>query len=449
MSITDVLLNNFLNMRMNVLKSIAFASMLAMAACSTDMADMDGDRENALSLGPGEDIIRISMTNTTSRAARPIGSSEALNNVNRIAFKFLTNGTTENGDIKLEGIIGDSGETLPDYAVEGNVLKLLSPYKGTEIKVKFSGMTKGSYKIIAYGYNYTNGTDGSDAFPYSMALANDKGSNMLYKVTGVTTAVQEIFAGCNEGTYIGVNEFGKFETVPTITLTRQVAGLLAYFKNAPVYVNNTKVAKVTVSSKANVTGFYFPASMISGTGFKPEYNGALPSEGDWHQTDYIHLLSFNMSKASNYNDEHLNNGDCYKFNNSYLLADDMTAIEGLECQANTLFGSRFLVPFPAYVDFGVDSYNCATLNICYWDADGKLILSVPLRNGGDEKPLDGTANYQYGIKCNNFYSIGEKTKLEGDPDDPDEPIDIQETTGYDHANVSISDDWDANHNLVN
>lgn len=432
-------------MKINVLKSAALVVMMALAACTNEVIEPSGD--NDLALGQGEDVIRISLSNTAgTRAARPIGSSEALNNVNRIAFKFLTSGTTESEDIKLEGVIDESGETVPGYTVEGNVLKLPSSYTA-EIKVKFSGMTKGSYKIIAYGYNYTAGTDGSDAFPYSMALANDKGSNMLYKVTGVTTAVQEIFAGCNEGTYIGVNEFGKFETVPNIKLTRQVAGLLAYFKNAPVFVNNTKVAKVTVSYKANVEGFYFPASMIYGTGFDAAYNGVKPDQGDWHQKTYANLLTFDMSKASNYNDEHLDNGDCYKFNDSYLLADGMSEIAGLQCQANTLFGSRFLVPFPAYADFGVNGYDCATLNICYWDAEGNMILSVPLRNGGSEEDDLHAASYQYGIKCNNFYSIGKKTET-GDGG-TDEPIDIQEPTGYDYANVSISSDWEDSHDLIN
>lgn len=43
---------------------------------------------------------------------------------------------------------------------------------------------------------------------------------------------------------------------------RQVAGLVAYFKEAPAFVNNTKVAKITVSTKAKVNAFYFPASLL-------------------------------------------------------------------------------------------------------------------------------------------------------------------------------------------
>lgn len=432
-------------MKVNILTA-ALTIMMAMAACTNEVIESSGN--NDLTLGQGEDVIRISLSNTTAtRAVRPIGSSEALNNVNRIAFKFLTDGTTENSAITLEGVINEtSGETVSGYeVVSGNVLQLPSTYDGSNICVKFSGMTAGSYRIIAYGYNYTSGTDGSDAFPYSsIELASDKGSNKLYKVTGVAT-VQEIFAGCNGDTFIGVNEFGKFETVPTITLTRQVAGLLAYFEKAPVYVNNTKVAKVTVSGKAAVTGFYMPALLLD----ESSYNGINTS--GWNGSVWVNYLTFDMTKADNYSDPYLDNGDTYTFDKQdgdFLLSDETTAATGLLCNKNTLFGSRFMLAYPNHYDSSVKDPKCATLNICYWDADEKLILSVPLRNGGNDDDSFTSATYQYDILCNNFYSIGKKTDVEGD-DNKDTPIDIQETTGYDYANVSITSDWTDVHDLVN
>lgn len=80
-------------MKTNILKSAVLASILAMTACTTQIVEINPDLDNGLALGQGEDIIRIALTNTTNtRAARPIGTSKAENNVNRIAFKFLTNG---------------------------------------------------------------------------------------------------------------------------------------------------------------------------------------------------------------------------------------------------------------------------------------------------------------------------------------------------------------------
>ena len=258
--------------------------------------------------------------------------------------------------------------------------------------------------------------------------------------------MQEIFAGCNSGEFVGVNQFGKFESVPEIVLTRQVAGLMAYFKNAPVFVNNTQVAKVTVSSRANVTGFSFPVSLVDDD---EKYNG-YASDGTWYDTKWVDYLTFDMTKADNYSASNLGNGDTYTFSSQtgkYLLSDETTAATGLVCNENTLFGSRFMLAYPSHADFNTGTLKCATLNICYWDASGKLILSVPLRNGGTEDDVFGsTTYYQYGILCNNFYSIGTKTDVGGSGD---KPIDIQETTGYDYANVSITSDWSDVHDLVN
>ncbi len=437
-------------MKTNILKSAVLASILAMTACTTQIVEINPDLDNGLALGQGEDIIRIALTNTTNtRAARPIGTSKAENNVNRIAFKFLTNGTTEAEGISLEGVIEENtGNVIEKFGKsEGNILELPNDYDGSEICVKFSGLKKGSYKIIAYGYNYTSNNDTSDAFPYKISTPEQVGSNYLYKVTEVST-VQEIFAGCNEGTYIGVNQHGKFQTIPEITLMRQVAGLLAYFKEAPVFVNNTKVAKITVSTKAKVNAFYFPASLLDNS----IYNGAAPESGTWQQNEYVNLLTFDMTNAENYNSNYLNKGDFYTFGNQdddFLMAEGMNKINGLQCKENTLFGSCFLLAFPSHYDFGIAQYNCATLNICYWDVNENLIKSVPLRNGGSEDDSLNTNSYQYNILCNNFYSIGTKKALESDDESEDKPLSIDEPSGYDYAKVSINSNWDDIHDLVN
>lgn len=435
-------------MNVNILKPVVLAAMMAMTACTTEVVVMNPDRDNGLSLGQGEDVIRIALTNSANtRAARPIGTSEAANNINRIAFKFLTNGSTEAEGIMLDGVIEEeSGITIEKFEkAEGNVLQLPADYDGSEICVKFSGLTEGVYKIIAYGYNYSAGSDASDAFPYSLSAPMQVGSNHLYTATDVAT-VQEIFAGCNNGAYVGVTQHGKFQTVPEITLTRQVAGLLAYFMQAPVYVNTTRVAKITVSTKAKVDAFYFPATLLDNS----VYNGA--ATGSWQQSEYVDLLTFDMTKADDYGSGHFDMGDWYTFNNQknrFLLADNMTEIDGLQCKDNTLFGSCFLLAFPGYYDFGIDQYKCATLNICYWDANGTLIKSVPLRNGGSEEDDLHAISYQYGILCNNFYSIGTKKNLGSDDDSNDNPISIDEPSGYDYAKVDINSEWDDSHNLIN
>lgn len=467
-------------MKKNYLKFAAFAIMMALTACTSEVIEVSNPDtlSSNLTLGPGEDIVRINLTNTVStRAARPISNSKADNNINRIAFKFLTSGGSEVTGITLEEVIDpSSGKKIEGYNVVDNVLQLPTTLEDEgSINIKFSNLGENtSYRIIAYGYNYDAEKDKQDAFPYLDNNNNenikigqkDNSGNYLLKCEnlGTTTAIQEIFSGATNK-YIGVNQHGKFEEVPQITMKRQVAALLVYFKDAPVFVNNEQVEKITVSTKYQATGFYFPAALLGDTNDKNDFNGIGEGTRDGSWVDY---LTFDMSEASNYSDSHTS-GDTYEFmseggkrgdGSNFLLAKGMTEIEGLECKDNTLFGSCFLLPFPQELDFSVDSYKCATLNICYWKKTEsntyELITSIPLKKGSktEGEKLDNSGNYQYDIRCNNFYHIGKKTTTElPDPQNPgqeeDEPTSIDEPTGWDYATVTIEEGYAHSNELFN
>lgn len=468
-------------MKKNYLKFAAFAIMMALTACTSEVIEVSNPNtpSSNLTLGPGEDIVRINLTNTVStRAARPISNSKADNNINRIAFKFLKSDGSEVTGINLEEVIDpSSGKQIDGYTVVNNVLQLSATLedKGS-INIKFSNLGKDtSYRIIAYGYNYDENKDGEeDAFPYqnngdeniAIGQKNNSGNYLLKcENLGTTTAIQEIFSGATDK-YIGVNQHGKFKEVPQITMKRQVAALLVYFKDAPVFVNNEQVEKITVSTKYQATGFYFPAELLGTTNNKDDFNGIGLGTRDGSWVDY---LTFDMSEASNYSKSHTS-GDTYEFmsaggskgdGSNFLLAKEMTEIEGLECQDNTLFGSCFLLPFSEELDFSVDSYKCATLNICYWKKTEsntyELITSIPLKKGSktEGEKLDGTDNYQYDIRCNNFYHIGKKTTTglpdpnNPNPDDKDEPTSIDEPTGWDYATIGIDEGYEVSNELFN
>lgn len=460
-------------MKKNYLKFAAFAIMMALTACTSEVIEVSNPNtpSSNLTLGPGEDIVRINLTNTVStRAARPISNSKADNNINRIAFKFLKSDGTEYSDFKLEEVIDlSSGKQISNYTVVNNVLQLPEDLNdGESINIKFSNLGKDtSYKIIAYGYN---NKDDEKTFPYTINIdkKNDSGEFMLTCDQISTSPIEEIFAGASGyDTYIGVNQHGKFEEVPQITMKRQVAALLVYFKDAPVFVNNEQVEKITVSTKYQATGFYFPAELLGTKNNNDDFNGIGQGTENGSWVDY---LTFDMSKASNYSDDHTS-GDTYEFmseegrkgdGSNFLLAKEMTEIEGLECQDNTLFGSCFLLPFPQELDFSVNSYKCATLNICYWKKTDsntyELITSIPLKKGSktEGEELDNSDNYQYDIRCNNFYHIGKKTTTGlPDPENPDEeneedePTSIDEPTGWDYATIGIDEGYEVSNELFN
>lgn len=441
-------------MRKNVWMFMAVVVMtIVMAGCSNEQIIYVGNETSAL-LPAGEDVIRISLSNSSlTRTPRPIGSSEKDNNINRIVFRFLTS-SGENTGVKLDGVLkSDDGTTLDKkYDVDNNVLILPSDYDGTTLSIKFSDLGENTaYKIIAYGYN---STEGSIDFPYMKKLTAPGGGEYVYSCNDIgNSPVEEIFAGCNEGSnLVGVNQHGKFQEIARITLTRQVAGLLAYMKEVPAFVDNKRVKKITISTHAKPDGFRFPAVLLTGSGESPEFNGV---QGETNAN--VDLLTFDMVRASNYGDK-LESGDFYLFDKDenkqekgdgkkYLLAEGMSDINGLKCDDNTLFGSCFLFPFWGNLDLSVKDY--ATLNICYWDVNNNLIRRVPLRKGSaDGTPLSLQDDaYQYDIRCNNFYSIGVKKTIDN-PDDTDEPISIDESTGYDFLNLTVDDSWIEN-GLVN
>lgn len=433
-------------MKKKLFLGAVFAGMMAFTACTQEKVVYVEEEKSEWDLQPGEDVIKISLSSTvSSRAARPIGSSTPAHNVNRIAFKFLKGDDTEDSEPYLVELF----DATSDWSIQENVIVLGGDYMGEELNVKVSGLTKGLYKIIAYGYNCVE--EGSYDFPYTMELEQAGDGNHLYKAdVPLGTAVEEIFAGCNKGAFVEVNQHGKFTAVPEIELTRQVAGLLAYFENVPAYVNNQKVEKITVSSKAKVEGFYFPARMLNSDGSLEDYNGF--DNGTWVSDDWVDHLTFDMAQASNYPDaDEINSVEHYEFDSTggFLLANETSDIPDLSCKDGTLFGSCFLLPYPVNHNFSEGS-SCATLNICYWTGDDKdqLICSIPLRNGGDVSTNLDSDYYQYDICCNHFYSIGKKTDVGGDNGE-DDPLDIDEPTGYDNAKVNISINWEQSYYLFN
>lgn len=460
-------------MRANVVKFLAIAAMTALAGCSNEEIVYVGSDSSAL-LPAGQDVIKISLSNSSlTRAPRPIGSSEPDNNINRIAFKFVTSSGEEDANVQLAGVI-KAGDTDIDGKSEeytDNVLPIAeSDFQEGDLEIKFTGLqANSSYKIIAYGYNCDD--DNETVFPYKdhLSVPTQVTAGFYYSCSvdvDKDGPLEEIFAGCNEDgstPFIGVNQHGKFEETPKITLRRQVAGLLAYMSEVPAFVENQQVYKITVSTYAKPAGFKFPNLLVS-----PD-NGFNGISGD--AGSVIDLLTFDMQKASNFEELKAENkvgsGELYKFDKEkeessdtwtnkddgkkYLLAEGMNEAEfpDLECDDNTLFGSCFLLPF--WQGLSLENYG-ATLNICYWDDSGQLIKQVPLRMKSEagsnltEAPDLSGDNYQYDIKCNNFYSIGTKKTL-GNPGtdesdaDKDEPISIDEPTGYHSLDLSIDDTW--------
>lgn len=458
-------------MKKNLFLWAVLAVMTAFTACTQEKVvyvEMEEETENlnGIELKDGEGLIKISLSNSMSRAARPIVSNAATNNVNRIAFKFMSYSDELSG-VTLEGVVDESGNAKDGFSVneDGTVLCLPDNNSETSINVKFSSLPQSTTcTIIAYGYNCESGVYG---FSYTITKTERSPYNLMCENIG-EAVVEEIFAGYTEN--VVTNQYGRFTESPTITLTRQVAGLMAYLSNVPSSVENQTVNKITINTHLKVIGFNFPASMMDGT--KKLLNGITPSSSPYGKGT-VDLLTFTIPDGTS-----TDNKGYYKFNEDkgtgqkFLLADGMTesSYSDLRCKDNTLFGSCFILPFSGHVDMytwedDVDtrkSIGKATLNIIYWtrEADGQYTpIKTVLLKTNNPPQNDGlsygtgysSADYQYDIRCNNFYSLGAKTLASdggGIPDD-DKPLEIDEPTGTMQATVTIDVQWTQSHDLTN
>lgn len=440
-------------MKTNLFMALAFAFLMLFAAC-TEEKIIYVEKDNDVELLPGEGVIKISLSNDLqTKAARPIGSSEAANNVNRIKFSFInSSGSEVSSGVEIEGAYDSRGEKLSGFGVaatDSSILILPDNNTEKEFSVKFKSLPDpGSYAIIAYGYNCESGNN----FPYTTKSIGTDTSPKHFKCSNIEpNKVEEIFAGycirknaSGENRFISINQYKMFSEEVSVTITRQVAGLMAYLCNVPASIDNQSVDKITISTPAEMNGFIFPASILEGD--KEGYNGIYSSQKD------IDLLTFTIK---DHNDGSDSKG-YYKFNSSaddgkkFLLADGMNTkdFDDLMCNDNTLFGSCFLLPYSGHMDFkGTDGYkDRTTLNLTYYttnnSGDYEKIKTVKLKNSSS----DVSEELDYDILCNHFYSVGGKTDVETTTDD--DPLDISDETGYMDVFLTINDEWDNTLNLI-
>lgn len=432
-------------MKKNVFKMSAFALMMALAACSNEEITTTQGGEEALLAS--EDVIEIGLTNTSSRAARPVCSSAADNNVNKVVFKFYesTDGSVwsaSSASIKevIDNTVASYSSDVLTYktADEDETVPGTTDNYSKKVRLKMQNLTANrKYRIVAYGYNET--------FPYG-TVSEDVTTKGLLKSGSFTEStnfsVEEVFAGSVD---VKTKEtVAKFTTTPSIVLERQVAGMLAYFKNVPVFLPDAtgalaKVEKVVVKANAKSTGFQFPAALMSAN---KDLNGLNTT------TTATTLLTFTITSDNASNFSNANEGDTYIFSKDskkYVLADGMTAPTDLKLLDNTLFGGRFILPYASHVD-------SQTLTVELQKGDGTALRTLKVKTNNTSGGIDA---YKYDIRCNNFYSIGKKLATDDtdgtpdpDPDpeteDPDEPVDLSAT---DEITVTINDAWEVLHNM--
>ena len=227
-------------------KNILFLGLAAMSLFTVASCSSDDDLQAGMSIGAGDNVITLALnpggSGMASRAARPVTSSEAANNVDKVVVKLYQK-DGENYSLVSET---ENGQTIYEQDVTWS--------QGTKTaNIALKHLAQGSYKLVARGYNNT-----------STAVTFDEGSttgvSAINWTATATGKVEEVFAGELD---ITVDAEGKITGTGgnTLTMSRRVAGFLAYFKNIPTKVNEDVVKSVRVVASNKATQY----DIIGGT----------------------------------------------------------------------------------------------------------------------------------------------------------------------------------------
>lgn len=496
-------------MKKHYLLMATFASAMAFTACSNDDEPVINGGNIEETVVPEGKTITIAISNTgtgTTRAARPVTSSAADNDVNRVQLKMWVadvNGTswtpiqliqeptgwdgvatdaqkealiTTDNQIYLE-VVNSTGVSQDDQTAgllnydEKNVTEGV-PGTDKHISKKATLRVWGldankKYRISAYGWTdtyltTTNTTDVSDKtgmFQTKDILGTAQNKVDVEEVFATTTvtATQAVDLDLDGDGTIQTDEQDVdvyFAPAPSLTLTRQVAGILAYFGNVPAFWFDevtgapSKIEEIKVVASRKMENFYFPSMLLS---TDDDFNGI---DGTT-TTDKENLLTFDMSEiATNYSEVTYSptQGDAvlvYTFNkvdagkvsaadNKLPFAEecDYKGCDKLNLRINTIFGGRYIIPYDKH-------YAEQTLSVEFWGEDGSqkpvLLATKDITN---TTPNDEP--YFYDIRCNHFYSIGTKMDTEVDDDETqDFPMDLS----ADEITLRVNDAWDVIHNM--
>lgn len=431
------------------------ASSLLFSACSSDDAVVSTEGQNE---AVQQIVLQVASSGDglTTRAGRPLYSSEALQTIQNVRVLIY------NADTKA--IVKDAKldwKTSTTYTNHGRQLTLT--YKGDE------RLSEGSYKVMAVGYS-----DNSD-YTYDLDVTGTSLTGKTYKDITATLksgkVAEEVFAG-DAALTIGADKnitnltSGEKNGV-AVTLHRQVAGSFGYFQNIPASVNGEAAAtlRLVVRGKNDKLTFNNFNSSFTTTGNTIKYyvNGststgvALASDAKFNNNEEGYVLySIDLKKWFPSLDQ---NGD------GVLNAQDASWTRPSDVKTQvvkgSVFGSNFVIPFNL-------TSGKSTMELQLLDASGKIIkfwtVSIPtVNNDATNGNVADESVSIFNVVRNHMYNLGVKTSTgttttpdptnpTPDPEDPkptpdpgkDEPEDLSKSQ---NLILKVNDNWEAIHKM--
>lgn len=433
------------------------ASSLLFSACSSDDAVVSTEGQNE---AVQQIVLQVASSGDglTTRAGRPLYSSQALQTIQHVRVIIYTDDATKTivKDKQLNWIDSKT------YDNHGRQLTLT--YKGD------NRLPAGNYKVMAVGYS-----DNSD-YNYSLDVTSDAALSGTYDDITATLKTgkkdaEEVFAG-DADLKIGTdkkitNLTSGEEDGLDVTLHRQVAGSFGYFCDIPAKVGGktAKTLRLVVRDKNDMLTFNnfnssFTAAGATGSTIKYCVNGsksttAPTSDAQFNNGDKGYVLySIDLKTWFPQLDE---NGD------GLLNAEDTwnhpsdvktTIVKG------SVFGSNFVIPFNL-------TSGKSTMELQLLDAKGNIIktwtVSIPAKDVNRDDTNGNVADESasiFNVVRNHMYNLGVKPsnganpdpgnpdpKPDPDPDkpDPDKPEDLSKSQ---NLILKVNDNWEAIHQMV-
>lgn len=435
------------------------ASSLLFSACSSDDAVVSTEGQNE---AVQQIVLHVASSGDglTTRAGRPLYSSEALQTIQHV--RVLIYNTKTNAIVKDEQLDWTKSDKYDNHGRQHTLT-----YKGND---RLEG---GSYKVMAVGYS-----DNSD---YTYAL-DVTGASLTGKPYSDITATlkdgkkdaEEVFAG---DATLTIGDDKKITNLTSgeedgldVTLHRQVAGSFGYFCNIPASVNGKAAAtlRLVVRGKNDKLTFNHFNSSFTTTGNTIQYyvNGSTStgvalattdkfSNGDKGYVLYSIDLDTWFPGGDNNHDGLLNADDT----NWDHPADVKTQVV-----KGSVFGSNFVIPFNY-----AEGKN--TMELQLLDAENNIIktwtVSIPesdVNKVAANGATDASASI-FNVVRNHMYNLGVKTSTgtttppdpsNPDPDpnkpDPDKPKpgtdQPEDLTKSQNLILKVNDNWEAIHKLV-
>ncbi len=433
------------------------ASSLLFSACSSDDAVVSTEGQNE---AVQQIVLQVASSGDglTTRAGRPLYSSEALQTIQNVRVLIY------NADTKA--IVKDEKKdwtTSTTYTNHGRQLTLT--YKGDQ------RLNAGNYKVMAVGYS--NNSD----YTYALDVTGPSLTGETYDDITATLksgkVAEEVFAG-DAALTIGddkkiTNLTEGEENGVAVTLHRQVAGSFGYFQNIPASVNGeaAKTLRLVVRDKNDKLTFNNFNSSFTTTGSTIKYyvNGststghALATDAKFNNNEdgYV-LYSIDLETWFPGGDEN-NDGVLNAQDASWTHPSDVKT----QVVKGSVFGSNFVIPFNL-------TSGKSTMELQLLDAEGNIIkfwtVSIPSTDVNSDTTNGNVADESasiFNVVRNHMYNLGVKTSngttTPPDPSNPDpnpnpdpsnpdpgkdEPEDL---TKSQNLILKVNDNWEAIHKM--